>query len=234
MVSIFKACNSLWVYILLLSDWPSNSEGRDGILDPRHHGLWLPLELGMSWTPSPGETDPTNLRNREWGSMSVIWDPLWANANGPGKGEGECLPQVIPHIRACILCHHPLSTTSWAGLVRLLYVWTMAMETKIIRVGTMNGIIGKPGDLPGFSPSLGLGMHGVERRRFFSKCLKGSAPKQLACRSGSIKAILLWESGGFALPPAWGGPSDPSLGTGITPAHSTSGTWVHLQLRASS
>ena len=168
MVSTWKACDSLSLSILLLWDWASNSEGRDGILDPRYHGLWPPPEIGLYWTPRTGETDLTHLKNRELGPMLGLWDDLYTNANGPGKGEGKGMPWGMPHIRTHALLHHPLCTTSMAGIVRLPYIWTTAVEPKVIRVGTMKAITGKLRDLPGVSPSLGLGgVNGIERRKFF-------------------------------------------------------------------
>ena len=63
-ISTWKAWDPSLISIPLLLDWPSNLEGRDVILDPGHHGLCLPLETGLYWAPSPGEADPTHLRNR--------------------------------------------------------------------------------------------------------------------------------------------------------------------------
>ena len=82
--------------------------GGNGILDPRHHGLWLPPEIGVYWIPSSRETDPTHLRNREPDIWSGLLDPPCIDADGKGKGK---LPGV-PHARACttiplLLCLGP-------------------------------------------------------------------------------------------------------------------------------
>ena len=92
-INTWKACDSLSLSIPPLLDWPSNSEERDGILDPRHHGLWLPSEMGLYRILSPREAQSTCLRNRELGPMSGFWGSLCENANGPGKEEGEGLLQ---------------------------------------------------------------------------------------------------------------------------------------------
>ena len=51
-----------------------------------------PLEMRLYRSPSPGNANPTCLRNRELGLMSGLWEPICANADWPGKGwQGHAL-----------------------------------------------------------------------------------------------------------------------------------------------
>ena len=235
MVSTWKACDSLLLSILLLSDWPSNSEGRDGILDLRHHGLWLPLEMGLYRTPHPWEADPTHLRNRELGPMSGFWDLLCTNVNGPGKGEGDGMLWGMPCIRACTMCHLSISTTSWPEIVRLPYNQTMTIETKVIRVGTMKGITGKLGDLPGVFPSLELGGWIWLRGKGSFPVFEGHSPPTTSFWVLGHKGHSSMSLGGFALPPCSTWSNRPLFGGWHhSCSFSASGTWGHLQLRTSS
>ena len=115
-----------------LSAWPFTSEGRDIMLDPGCHGLWLPPEMGLYWIPSPRETDPTHLRNRAPDLQSGPWDPHCIGVDWPEKRRTKVYSQgcLTPGPAPCTT--NP-SIESRAWIVRPPYIWTTAVQAKVIR-----------------------------------------------------------------------------------------------------
>ena len=117
----------------------------------------------------------------------------------------------MPHIRVYTLhCHSP-SITSWARIVRLPYVWTMAVETKVIRVGTQKGTAGKQGGSTGVSPHWGWGVNGVGGERLFSVS-EGLSPQLPAFRPEGMGPLLHGSLGVLPCPLFDPGQQTPLLG----------------------
>ena len=184
---------------------------RKRILDPGHNGLWHPPDMGLYWAQSPAEAGPTHLRNREPGLTSGLWDPL-AEMPTVSEKEWRHAPRNAPHNGLYPVSSPSLGWDSEAPISLGPWLWKL-----VIRVGTRKGTDGKLGCLHGHSP-LGLEVNGVSSGKVILS-IWGLSPPQPTLGSGDGRTTSLWQSGGFALPPAWPWLTDPTCGMGVTPGH---------------